>query len=137
MIPGKRVATTLYPYATPDPRAIRVNMLRFRLLTEAQPRSKNGLPPQTTTGVARRSCAQRSARPERAGSGDRPRIISAIARIRSGVVSAREIQNRRPMSASSGFASSSPVITSGSRAIPQIGQLPGPILRISGCIGQV
>lgn len=38
--------------ATPVPMAIRVNMLSFRLRTEAEPRTKNGHPAQSTTGVA-------------------------------------------------------------------------------------
>ena len=48
----------------------------------------------------------------------------------SGAVSARLIQNRRVMSRSSGL-SSSRAMTRGSRAIPQIGQLPGPSRTIS------
>ena len=35
--------------------AISVNMLRLRLTIDAQPRWKNGQPPQSTTGVARTS----------------------------------------------------------------------------------
>jgi hypothetical protein len=46
-------------------------------------------------------------------------------------------QNRRVKSSSSGFFSSSSVGISGSSAIPQIGQLPGAVRRICGCIGQV
>jgi hypothetical protein len=49
---------------------------------------------------------------------------------------AKLIQNLLDMSASSGFVSS-PVASRGSRAIPQIGQLPGSERTISGCIGQV
>ena len=50
---------------------------------------------------------------------------------------ASAIQNRRVMSASSGLGPVSAVMLSGSSAIPQIGQAPGPSCRISGCIGQV
>ena len=50
--PGASVATTLYRYAAPTPSAISVNMLRCRLTIDAQPRTKNGQPPQSTTGVA-------------------------------------------------------------------------------------
>jgi len=52
-------------------------------------------------------------------------------------VSVAAIQNRRDMSRSSAFSGASSVIASGSSAIPQIGQSPGPRWRISGCIGQV
>jgi hypothetical protein len=38
---------------------------------------------------------------------------------------------------SSGFSSSSSSGITGSKAMPQIGQLPGPRWRIWGCIGQV
>ena len=41
------------------------------------------------------------------------------------------------MSTSSSFGPSSSEISAGSSAMPQIGQLPGPTWRISGCIGQV
>ena len=55
---------------------------------------------------------------------------------RIGAVSSDDHRNRRVMSSSSGFLSSS-VTTRGSRAMPQIGQEPGPSRTISGCIGQV
>ena len=54
-----------------------------------------------------------------------------------GSVSASPIQNRRVMSTSSGFGPPSAVMDSGSSAMPQIGQFPGPSWRTSGCIGQV
>ena len=38
--------------------AISVNMLRLRVLSDAQPRSKNGQPAHSTTGVASSSCTQ-------------------------------------------------------------------------------
>ncbi len=41
------------------------------------------------------------------------------------------------MSASSGLGPASAVGISGSSAMPQIGQEPGPSCRTSGCIGQV
>src|SRR5687768_6533047 len=63
--------------------------------------------------------------------------ISAIARMKTGIVSGSESQNRRFMSRYSGSGASSRVISFGSSAIPQIGQVPGPIWTISGCIGQV
>ena len=51
-MPGARVATTLYSQATPVPIAISVNMLRLRVRSDAQPRTKNGHPAHSTTGVA-------------------------------------------------------------------------------------
>ena len=54
-----------------------------------------------------------------------------------GRLNAAAIQNRRVMSSSSGFGSSSAVIVRGSSAMPQIGQAPGASRTISGCIGQV
>ncbi len=44
---------TLYNHATPVPIAIRVNMFRLRLRTEAHPRTKKGQPAHNTTGVAK------------------------------------------------------------------------------------
>ena len=41
------------------------------------------------------------------------------------------------MPKSSSFGPSSRLASAGSSAMPQIGQLPGPTWRISGCIGQV
>jgi hypothetical protein len=60
-----------------------------------------------------------------------------IAIASSGSASAALTQNRRVMSSSSGFGASPSVTVLGSRAIPQIGQLPAPGRTISGCIGQV
>ena len=51
-MPGATVATTLNSQATPVPIAISVNMFRFMVRTDVQPRSKNGQPPHSTTGVA-------------------------------------------------------------------------------------
>ena len=62
---------------------------------------------------------------------------SPIARTTTGSVSARLAQNRRVMSTSSGLASSSTVTVTGSSAMPQMGQSPGPSSTISGCMGQV
>ena len=118
------------------PMAIRVNMFGLRLTIEAQPRAKKGSPPQRTTGVARASSIQTAARPEKRCESGWPGIISDIAMRRSGAERARHTQNLRLMSSSSGLVSS-PVAIIGSRAIPQIGQLPGLSRTISGCIGQV
>ena len=50
---------------------------------------------------------------------------------------AAENQKRCVISPSSGLASSDDDAITGSRAIPHFGQEPGPICRISGCIGHV
>ena len=52
-------------------------------------------------------------------------------------VSGNVHQKRRRKSTNSGFCSSSSDGMTGSRVIPQIGQLPGALWRICGCIGQV
>src|SRR5882672_3769754 len=53
---GKKSAATLKPYAVPTPKAIRVNMFRWRVRSEFQPRTKNGQPAQRTTGVVKMNC---------------------------------------------------------------------------------
>ncbi len=112
-------------------------MLRLLWTSDAQPRAKNGQPPQRTTGVASASSLQRSAAGDRPG-GRKPKAISPIAASSSGRVKAAEIQKRRVIRASSGLSSPSPAaIVRGSSAMPQIGQAPGPSRTISGCIGQV
>ena len=40
------------------PSAISVNMLRLRVTSDCQPRSKNGQPAHSTTGVAKANCSQ-------------------------------------------------------------------------------
>ena len=135
-IPGATVAMTLNSHAMPVPIAMRVNMFRLRVRTEAQPRTKKGHPAHSTTGVARMSWSQTEARAEirscRKGTKWRP-----ISRITIGMVKAVATQKRRVMSASSGLGPVSAVTVTGSRAIPQIGHGPGPGRRISGCIGHV
>ena len=87
-----------------------MNMFRWRFTIDAQPRSKNGQPPQSTTGVASASSIQFSAavRARRAGAAARAGS-SATMTARIGAVSAERHQKRRVMSSSSGFASSSSV----------------------------
>ena len=63
--------------------------------------------------------------------------VAAHLETTTGSASTSPIQNRRVMSASSGFGGASAVTSSGSSAMPQIGQAPGPTWRICGCIGQV
>jgi hypothetical protein len=55
----------------------------------------------------------------------------------TGKVSTVPIQKRRVKSASSGLGPVSALTSTGSRAMPQIWQEPGPTCRIWGCIGQV
>ena len=62
--------------------------------------------------------------------------ITLIANTSTGTDRTSATQNRRDMSASSGFSSPATGIT-GSSAIPQMGQWPGRGCRISGCMGQV
>ena len=110
-------------------------MLRLRVSSDCQRRTKNGQPAQITTGVGETSCIQFdnvwSTQPWP------PTKCPPISRMTAGRANTKPIQNRRVMSANSGFGAASRVATSGSRAMPQIGQLPGPICRISGCIGHV
>jgi hypothetical protein len=116
------------------PSAIRVNMLRLRVASDCAPRTKNGQPAHSTTGVARINCAQF----ESCGvSGCQPIRWPPISSATTGTVSPSPIQNRRVMSTSSGFGPVATVGISGSSAMPQIGQEPGPSCRTWGCIGQV
>ena len=55
----------------------------------------------------------------------------------TGKDSTRPIQKRRVMSRNSALSPDVPVAITGSSAMPQMGQLPGPICRTWGCIGQV
>src|SRR5512145_3208054 len=59
-----------------------------------------------------------------------------MASITSGMDNAVPIQNRRVRSRSS-ESSAAPVPAIGTRAIPHLGQEPGPSRTISGCMGQV
>ena len=82
--------------AAPMPSAISVNMLRLRVTTDSQPRSKNGQPPQSTTGVASASCEpEPRARGRATARAAGPAASRAIASTNSGTVSARPTQNRR------------------------------------------
>ena len=108
-------------------------MLRLRFLSEAQPRSKKGQPPHSTAGVASTSWAQAMARGDTIMTECPPIAIAS-----SGTDSAAAAQKRWLILRSSGFSASAPAAgVIGSRAMPQIGQEPGPFRTISGCIGQV
>ena len=121
----------------PVPMAMSVNMLRLRLTIDAQPRWKNGQPPQRTTGVARANSIQASSLGDKACTRECRPSMADMAMTISGAVSARLIQNRRAMRRSSGLASSSGVTVRGSSAMPHLGHAPGPRWRTSGSIGQV
>ena len=110
-------------------------MFRLRFTIDCQPRTKNGHPPQRITGVLRVSSTQVQIRWEAIFCSGCPGIISPIAAINTGIVRTRLARKRRFMSTSSGFGSSSDEIVLGSRAMPQIGQFPGSLRTISGCIG--
>ena len=101
-------------------------------MSEFQPRTKNGAPAHSTTGVENASETQF----DQTGGCISPRW-PPISSANTGSVSTSAIQNLLVMSASSGSGASSSETWSGSSAMPQIGQLPGPICLISGCIGQV
>jgi hypothetical protein len=116
---------------------MRLNMFRLRLTTDAQARWKNGHPAHSTTGVASANCTQVERRGEIRSCSPSAGICPLISSTTTGTVSASPIQNRRVMSSSSGLGPASATTSSGSSAMPQIGQLPGPSCRICGCMGQV
>ena len=111
-------------------------MLKLRVLSEAQPRSKNGQPAHSTTGVASTNWIHTEidigTRRWIAG-----KTCAPISRISTGRASTRPTQKRRVKSTSSWLGPLSAVTVAGSSAMPQIGQDPGWSWRISGCIGQV
>src|ERR1700704_790545 len=113
-------------------------MFRLRVTRDRHPRTKNGQPPQRTTGVAKINSnhCQVLAEANRM-SGDIEGIKSDMATSRIGIVSTVQIQNLLVMFTNSGFFSSSAVTVLGSRAMPQIGHEPGPCRRTSGSIRQV
>src|SRR5580658_3261497 len=112
-------------------------MFKLRFTSESQPRSKNGQPPQITTGVASTNSIHEIARIESKCCTGCPGRRSDIARKKTGKLNATEIQKRRDMDPSSGFSSSCAAAVRGSSAMPQIGHEPGPGRLICGCIGQV
>jgi cation transport ATPase len=89
----------------------------------------------TVTGATVNGTGTLLMRAERVG---RDTMLSQIVRMVAAAQRSRApIQKRRLISISSGFARSSSDGSSGSSAIPQIGQVPGWSWRICGCIGQV
>src|SRR5712691_10311563 len=120
---GKKSAATLKPYAVLTPRAIRVNIFRWRVRSEIQPRTKNGQPAQRTTGVAKRNWIHWLRRGGIQCARCRPGMKCAMASRKTGAVRIVAIQKRRVISLAPEFSSfGSPVTARGSRAIPQIGQ---------------
>ncbi|MNN32966.1 hypothetical protein D3C81_1467030 [compost metagenome] len=113
---------------------ISVHMLGLRLPMDCAHRCRNGQPAHSTTGVASASSIQTRR------SGDRPcssGVMASIARAMVATLNGRLHQKRRRKSVSSGFSPSSRLGSTGSRAMPQTGQVPGPSWTISGSIGQV
>ena len=116
--------------------AISVNMLKLRVFSDIQPRSKNGRPHHSTTGVASINCAHCIVfidRPRGSNEGARSAVIAST---KTGNASARPIQKRRLISINSWFLSSTAILRDSS-AMPHLGQLPGWSCTTSGCIGQV
>src|SRR5438552_14554550 len=118
-------------------------MLRRRVTNDFHPRSKSGHPPQSTTGVASRSCSQASRStiepPILARKINLAPYISAIAWAINGAARIKLTQSRRLMSFNSAVSSAAGAAetANGSSAMPQIGHAPGLSLRTSGCMGQV
>ena len=121
----------------PVPSAIRLNMFRLRCTTDAQPRSKNGQPAHSTTGLASTNCTHTETLAGTRSSRCSQERCAPIASAISGTVSTTPAQKRRVMSMRSGPGPVSSATVSGSSVMPQIGQAPGPLRRICGCIGQV
>ena len=109
-------------------------MLRFRVTSEVQPRSKKGAPAQSTTGIASASCAQGFQAP--CSKASSPGTISPMVMTTSGTVSAAATAKRRRKSISSGLGGASAVKATGSKAMPQTGQAAGVSLCTPGHIGQ-
>src|SRR4030065_154345 len=110
-------------------------MLRLRLTNDAQPRWRLGQPPHSTAGVASANSSHCSMSMETNSGIACGRRSVTIAMMNTGKASAALVQKRRVMSFNSVL--SSDVALRGSRAMPQIGQLPGSLRTTSGCIGQV
>ena len=108
------------------PIAISVNMLRLRV-DQRMPAAHEKR--RTRPQHHRRRQRQRNpVRPRCGGTMASPARWLPISSANTGSVSTSAIQNRRVMSISSGSGASSSETCSGSSAMPQIGQLPGPDL---------
>jgi hypothetical protein len=128
-----RLAST----AAPTPSAISVNMFGRRATIESQPRAKSGSAAQPSTGAASASCSQPMAGVPMRRSSAWPASMSPMLRSNSTALNAAATRVRRSMSARSAAKGSSALGPSGSSAMPQIGHVPGPTWRTSGCIGHV
>ncbi|MCY1545276.1 hypothetical protein D9M68_812110 [compost metagenome] len=96
-------------------------MFGLRLRIDATPRTKNGQPAHRVTGVARINSTQFCVAPCSNCS-----WWAVIANTVTMTVRGNVHQKRREKSLSSGFSSSSSSGITGSKAMPQMGQLPGP-----------
>ena len=114
---------------------ISVHMLGERFRSEAANRRQNGQAAHSTTGLAINSSTQPNAAPSQRWNGSP--TSSPIDSTSSGTLSAALTTSRRVKSLSSGFGPGSAAGTTGSSAMPQIGQSPGASRTICGCIGQV
>ena len=133
---GNSSATKLNKYAAAVPMPIRLNILRWPVLKDATARSKNGQPAHSTTGVARPNCSQLKMFMPKTSCRCIPGSISAMVINKSGKLSTTLNLKRRVISLSS-LVSSSALASLGSKAMPHLGQVPGPTCSTSGCIGQV
>src|ERR1700731_164173 len=130
---GKKLTRMLSRYAPPGPNQIRGHIFGLRLRSEDQKRTKKCQPPQRTTGVARKNSIAFRTCGARCKPSDSPTMESS----RTGSDNAALTQKRKRIESYSGSASTSAKTSIGSSAMPQMGQLPGPIWMICGCIGQV
>src|SRR6266403_6191871 len=93
-------------------------MFKLRVTRDRHPRTKNGQPPQSTTGDAKINSNHCQVLGEaNRMSGDMEGTKSDMATTRIGIVSTVQIQNLLVMFTNSGFFSSSAVTVLGSRAI--------------------
>jgi hypothetical protein len=112
-----------------------VNMFALRFFTDTTARTKNGQPPQSTTGALSANWSHAEADGEITARTGCPGIMSAMASTNVGTANTALTQKRRRMSTNSGFSSSVGVHSSGSRAMPHLGHGPGFGSRTSGSMG--
>ena len=117
--------------------AISVNILALVFFSEAQPRSKNGHPAHSTTGVVKINWSQLLSGRLTTSCIRAPNTMSPIASKNTGKPKPTPIQNRRVMSINSELGVSCTSIACGSSVIPHDGQVPGRVVTTSRCIGQM
>jgi len=132
---GASTATTENRYAAATPSPISVHILGDRLRSDATNRCQNGHAAHSTTGEASSSSIHPNHGPSHIWK--LSPTSSPIDSTRIGTLSAALTISRRVKSTSSGLGPSSSDAITGSSAMPQIGQNPGPSCTICGCIGQV